>query len=141
MPGWSLGFQGGRSINRTIAQPRRQPVQPIRTTSHRRTRGRCSRTNGLVERLNETVFDELFREAVRPTMYETAETLRKELDKCLVEYNTQRVHQGCWDMGGGPIDTRGRHLNPSNTNSGKTTSFYCIAKPSHIRATSPRRRK
>jgi len=47
---------------------------------HRRTKVRCSQTNGFVERFKRTVLDEIFRSAFRAKFYETVEALQSDLD-------------------------------------------------------------
>ena len=72
---------------------------------HRRTKVRRPQANGFVERFNRTVLDEFFRSAFRTKFYETVEALQSDLDTWLVNYNTERPHQGYRNQGRGPIDT------------------------------------
>lgn len=73
--------------------------------AHRRTKVRTPQTNGFVERFHLTVLDEFFRLAFRTKFYTTVEELQADLDQWLVQYNTQRPHQGYRNMGRRPSDT------------------------------------
>lgn len=77
---------------------------------HRKTRVRRPQTNGFVERFHRTVLDEFFRQAFRTTFYETVAALQADLDTWLVEYNTQRPHQGYRNLGRRPYDTVRQYL-------------------------------
>lgn len=72
---------------------------------HRTTKVRHPQTNGFVERFNRTVLDEFFRTAFRTKFYESVQSLQDDPDKWLVQYNTERPHQGYRNMGRRPIDT------------------------------------
>ncbi len=72
---------------------------------HRRTKVRTPRTNGFVERFNRTALDEFFRIAFRTTFYESVEALQADFDVWLVQYNTERPHQGYRNLGRRPIET------------------------------------
>ena len=52
-------------------------------------------SNGFVERPHRTLLDEHFRIMGRKTLYECIEGMQKDLDACLVSYNTECHHQGC----------------------------------------------
>jgi len=70
---------------------------------HRRTKVATPRTNGFVERFHRTVLDEFFRGILRRKFYTTLKELQKDLDKWLIEYNTQRLHQGYRNNGKTPM--------------------------------------
>ena len=72
---------------------------------HRRTKVRSPQTNGFVERFNRTVLDECFRVKFRTTMYDSVQSLQKDLDEWLVFYNTKRPHLGYRNNGKTPIET------------------------------------
>jgi transposase InsO family protein len=72
---------------------------------HRRTQVRKPQTNGFIERFNRTALDEFFRLAFRTTFYESVEALQADFDNWLIEYNTQRPHQGYRNLGKRPIET------------------------------------
>jgi len=72
---------------------------------HRRTKVRKPQTNGFIERFNRTALDEFFRIVFRTTFYEAVEPLQADFDRWLVEYNTERPHQGYRNMGRRPIET------------------------------------
>lgn len=72
---------------------------------HRRTKVRKPQTNGFIERFNRTALDEFFRIVFRTTFYEAVEPLQADFDRWLVEYNTERPHQGYRNLGRRPIET------------------------------------
>lgn len=77
---------------------------------HRRTQVRRPQTNGFVERFNRTILDEFFRIVFRTTIYESVEQLQTDLDTWLLDYNTQRPHQGYRNLGRRPINTINQYL-------------------------------
>lgn len=58
-----------------------------------------------VERFNGTVLDEFFRVKLRETFYDSVEALLADLDDWLLNYNTERSHLVCRNMGRRPIET------------------------------------
>lgn len=93
----------GREFCGTDSHPFELYLQ-LNDLQHRRTQVRRPQTNGFVERFHRTVLDEFFRLVFRTTFYETVEALQTDLDAWLVEYNTQRAHQGYRNRGRRPID-------------------------------------
>jgi transposase InsO family protein len=71
---------------------------------HKRTKVAHPQSNGFVERFHRTVLDEFFRLVFRTKFYESVEALQTDLDAWLVDYNTQRPHQGYRNMGKRPMD-------------------------------------
>ena len=59
---------------------------------HTRTKTKSPQTNGICERLNKTLLNELYRVAFRQRLYSTLEDLQGDLDTFLDDYNTQRPH-------------------------------------------------
>lgn len=78
--------------------------------THRTTKVRSPRTNGFIERFNRTVLDEFFRKAFRQTLYQSVDELQIDLDRWLLDYNTQRPHQGYRNMGRRPWETINLYL-------------------------------
>lgn len=60
---------------------------------------------GGIERFNGTALDAFFRETMRKTFYESAETLQADLDAWLVRHSTERPHLGHRNMGPRPLET------------------------------------
>jgi len=60
----------------------------------RTTKVRRPQSNGFVERLHRTLLDEHFRIQGRTKWYETLDEMQLDLDIYLVQYNTERPHQG-----------------------------------------------
>jgi transposase InsO family protein len=71
-----------------------EPAMDIAEIEHRTTKVRRPQSNGFVERLHRTLLDEHFRVKGRTTWYESVDAMQTDLDAYLVEYNTQRPHQG-----------------------------------------------
>ena len=61
---------------------------------HRTTRVRRPQSNGFVERLHRTLFNEHFRIQGRQIWYESVEEMQKSLELYLQHYNRERPHQG-----------------------------------------------
>lgn len=77
---------------------------------HRTTKVKHPWTNGFVERFHRTVLDEFFRQVFRTTYYESVEVLQVDLDRWMVEYNTERPHLGYRNNGKRPRDTIDNYL-------------------------------
>lgn len=105
--GWTVGAvltDNGREFCGTESHPY-ELYLALNDIEHRRTQVRKPQTNGFIERFNRTALDEFFRIAFRTTFYESVEALQADFDRWLVEYNTQRPHQGYRNMGKRPIET------------------------------------
>jgi transposase InsO family protein len=94
----------GREYCGTEAHPYELYLE-LNDIEHRRTKARRPQTNGFVERFNRTVLDEFYRIAFRQKLYESVESLQKDLDKWLHEYNYERPHLGYRNQGRRPWDT------------------------------------
>ena len=62
--------------------------------AHKTTRVKRPQSNGIAERFHRTLLDEHFRIEGRRTWFETIDEMQTVLDDYLVEYNTNRPHQG-----------------------------------------------
>jgi transposase InsO family protein len=93
----------GREFCGTDSHPYELYLQ-LNEIRHKRTKVAHPQTNGFVERFHRTVLDEFFRVAFRTKFYETVEALQTDLDAWLMEYNTQRPHQGYRNRGKRPMD-------------------------------------
>jgi len=93
----------GREFCGTDSHPYELYLQ-LNEIKHKRTKVAHPQTNGFVERFHRTVLDEFFRLVFRTTFYESVEALQADLDAWLVEYNTQRPHQGYRNRGKRPMD-------------------------------------
>ena len=69
----------------------------------KRTRVNRPQSSGIVERWHRTLLDEHFRVEGRRTWFETLDEMQAVLDHYLVEYNTNRPHQGRGMNGRTPI--------------------------------------
>ena len=72
---------------------------------HTRTKARHPQTNGIVERFHKTIGDEFYKVTLRKKIYTTLEELQADLDEWLLEYNTERTHQGKMCCGRTPYET------------------------------------
>jgi transposase InsO family protein len=77
----------------------------IENIDQTRTKVESPPTNGICERFHETVRNELYRVAVRKTLYGSLAELQADLEAWLVVYNEQRTHQGRWCHGKTPMQT------------------------------------
>ena len=93
---------------RNRVEDKTQPYQiylDLNDISHLKTRGRCPKTNGFIERFNRTILDEFFRIKFREKMYSKLDELQKDLDSWLKYYNEKRPHLGYRNMGKKPLET------------------------------------
>ena len=77
----------------------------VEDVDHTRTKTKSPQTNGICERFHRTVLDEFYRVAFRKRIYRTIDELQVDLDAWVVEYNSQRPHQGRWCYGKTPMQT------------------------------------
>lgn len=101
----------GREFCGTDSHPYELYLQ-LNEIKHKRTKVAHPQTNGFVERFHRTVLDEFFRLVFRTTFYESVEALQADLDAWLIEYNTQRPHQGYRNRGKRPMDVIHEYLQP-----------------------------
>ena len=72
---------------------------------HTKTKAKHPQTNGICERFNKTIYDEFYKIAFRKKIYPDLEELQKDLDDWLLNYNTERPHQGKRCQGKTPMET------------------------------------
>jgi transposase InsO family protein len=72
---------------------------------HTKTRPYTPRTNGGVERLNQTIEEEFYRVAFRKKLYRTLEEIQTDLDTYMEYYNRVRTNQGRYCQGRTPLET------------------------------------
>ncbi len=72
---------------------------------HTRTKPRTPRTNGSVERLNQTIEDEFYEVAFRKKLYRTVQEIQEDLDTFMDTYNRDRTNQGRYCQGRTPLQT------------------------------------
>jgi transposase InsO family protein len=88
--------------------PDRHPYQlylQLNDIDHSKTKVRSPQTNGICERFHQTVLNEFYRITFRKKIYSDIETLQMDLDEYMVEYNTERTHQGKRCKGRTPMET------------------------------------
>ena len=88
--------------------PDKHPYQlylQLNDIDHSKTKVRSPQTNGICERFHQTVLNEFYRVTFRKKIYSDIETLQRDLDEYIVEYNTERTHQGKRCKGRTPMET------------------------------------
>lgn len=77
----------------------------INDIEHTKTKVQSPQTNGICERFHKTILQEFYQVTFRKKIYETIDTLQKDLDEWLHYYNNKRTHQGKMCCGRTPIQT------------------------------------
>jgi transposase InsO family protein len=72
---------------------------------HTKTKARSPQTNGICERVHQTILNEFYRVTFRKKVYSDLETLQKDLNEYMNEYNYKRTHQGKRCQGRTPMET------------------------------------
>jgi len=88
--------------------PDRHPYQlylQLNDIDHSKTKVRSPQSNGICERFHQTVLNEFYRITFRKKIYSDIETLQIDLDEYMLEYNTERTHQGKRCKGRTPMET------------------------------------
>ena len=62
-------------------------------------------TNGICERLHQTMLNEFYQVTFRKKLYSDLEALQKDLDEYMKHYNVERTHQGKRCKGRTPMET------------------------------------
>lgn len=75
----------------------------VEDIEHTRTKTRHRQTNGICERLHQTMLNEFYRTAFRRKIYRSVEELQPDLDAWLLDYNGLRTHQGKYCYGKTPL--------------------------------------
>ena len=84
----------------------------IEDIDHSRTKAKSPQTNGICERLHQTIQNEFSATAFRKKVYGSIEELQNDLDQWIEEYNSHRPHTGRYCYGKTPKQTflESRHL-------------------------------
>ncbi len=61
---------------------------------HTKTKAKSPQTNGICERVHQTILNEFYRVTFRKKVYSDLETLQLDLDEYMNSYNRTRTHQG-----------------------------------------------
>jgi transposase InsO family protein len=72
---------------------------------HTKTKARSPQTNGICERVHQTILNDFYRVAFRKKLYRDLETLQNDLDEYINRYNFERTHQGKRCQGRTPMET------------------------------------
>ncbi len=88
--------------------PENHPYQPflhLADIEHTRTKARHPQTNGITEKLNQTIQDEFYSVAFRKKLYASMDELQRDLDQYMNHYNNERTNQGKHCQGRTPMET------------------------------------
>jgi transposase InsO family protein len=77
----------------------------LQEIDHTRTKAKHPQTNGICERFNQTCLNEFYKVAFRKKIYDSLETLQRDLDEFIDYYNQDRTHQGKRCQGRTPLQT------------------------------------
>lgn len=72
---------------------------------HTRTKARSPQTNGICERVHQTILNEFYKVAFRKKVYSGIDSLQGDLDEYMDKYNFERTHQGKRCQGRTPMET------------------------------------
>jgi transposase InsO family protein len=72
---------------------------------HSKTKARHPQTNGITERLNQTILDEFYQVAFRKALYTSLEQIQRDLGAFMDDYNNHRTNQGRFCEGRTPMET------------------------------------
>jgi transposase InsO family protein len=82
-----------------------QLFMAVKNIDHTKTKARHPQTNGIVERFHKTILNEFYQTTFRKKVYESIESLQKDLDEWIEYYNKDRTHQGKMCHGRTPWQT------------------------------------
>jgi len=77
----------------------------INDIEHSKTKVKSPQTNGICERFHKTILQEFYQVALRKNLYDDINSLQRDLDNWLDEYNNHRTHQGKMCCGRTPMAT------------------------------------
>ena len=89
----------------TCALPIYEMYLQIEGIEHSKTQVRHPQSNGICERLHRTMQDEFYAVAFRKRLYESLDTIQKDLDNWVNYYNNERPHSGRYCYGKTPMET------------------------------------
>jgi transposase InsO family protein len=72
---------------------------------HTKTKAKSPQTNGICERIHQTILNEFYRVTFRKKVYSDLEPLQLDLDEYMNGYNYTRTHQGKRCQGRTPMET------------------------------------
>jgi len=72
---------------------------------HTKTKAKSPQTNGICERVHQTILNEFYRVTFRKKVYSDLETLQSDLEGYMNGYNSTRTHQGKRCQGRTPMET------------------------------------
>ena len=72
---------------------------------HTKTKAKSPQTNGICERVHQTILNEFYRVTFRKKVYSDLETLQSDLEGYMNGYNSTRTHQGKRRQGRTPMET------------------------------------
>jgi transposase InsO family protein len=88
--------------------PDRHPYElylQLNDIEHTKTKAKSPQTNGICERVHQTILNEFYRVFFRKKVYSDMESLQVDLNEYMNRYNFERTHQGKRCQGKTPMDT------------------------------------
>lgn len=88
--------------------PERHPYElylQLNEIEHTKTKVKSPQTNGICERVHQTILNEFYRVTFRKKVYSDIESLQVDLDEYMDTYNLERTHQGKRCQGRTPMET------------------------------------
>lgn len=82
-----------------------QLYMAINDIDHTKTKAMSSQTNGIFEKFNKAILQELYQITFGKKLFISMKELQKDLDEWLEYYNNDRTHQGKMCCGRTPIET------------------------------------
>jgi hypothetical protein len=80
-------------------------IHTVKDIEHTKTKVKSPQTNGICERVHQTILNEFYRVFFRKKVYSDIETLQVDLDEYMQRYNFERTHQGKRCLERTPMDT------------------------------------
>lgn len=99
-----LTDRGGEYYGRADAHPY-QLFLALNEVEYSKTKARHPQTNGLCEKLNQTIEKEFYATAFRKKLYSSLKEIQEDLDEFMEEYNKNRTNQGKRCQGRTPYQT------------------------------------
>ena len=85
---------GGSEYCGNVEHHEYQLYLAVEGIDHSKTKARSPQSNGIWERFDKTVLDEMYRVAFRKKVYRTLQELQYDLDVWVKQYNEERTHSG-----------------------------------------------
>jgi transposase InsO family protein len=95
----------GTEFSRALDKHPYELYLELNEIEHTKTKAKSPQTNGICERVHQTILNEFYRVTFRKKVYSDLEILQKDLNEYMNEYNYKRTHQGKRCQGRTPMET------------------------------------